>query len=767
MIKQDLPVLFIKNHEIFPFCETKLEFSDINLKKTISLAENVYDSCLIVIHQKVGDTLENLNNINVGILSKITFKIDMPNGNMRISLKGLKRAIISKIKEEDSVYEGEISILEKEDIDPIEEIAMSRKLKKSIDEYASLSDTNAFDFIKDIHDIDKLTDITVNLLDLEHNRKLKYLKEKRAIKRLEMLLDDIEYEKSIIKIEDDLDLTVNNELEKSQKEFYLKEKLNIIKEELGENESEYLELDEKIKKLDAPKGIKKRLQIELNRYKRCNSNSPEVGIIRNYIDILLNLPWNKSSKEVFDPVKVREALEATHFGLQETKERIIEHIMVRHSLDNNNLPILCLVGPPGVGKTSIAASIAEALNLKCVKISVGGVNDEAEIIGHRRTYVGAAPGKIMSSIQKIGVNNPVFIIDEVDKMTKDIKGDPASALLEVLDKEQNDRFVDHFIDEEFDLSKVMFILTANYLDKIPEELRDRMEIINISSYTEYEKIKIANNYIIPKLRNNYKIKEEEMNLDKKTLTNIIRCYTKESGVREFTRVLEKIFRKFLCFKIENKELIDPNTNLELYLGIRKYQINNNVLNSKGVMTGLAYTPFGGEIVKIETIAYPGKDEIKITGQVGDVMEESIKVALGYIKGNYKNFNLDIDYMNNNTIHMHLANNSIKKDGPSAGITIVTSMLSYLKNKEISNRISMSGEITLTGKILKVGGIKEKIIAAINNNVEIIFLPLQNKEEVEEIAYIYNNKLRVVFVSHYNEIYNILFSREINKKNETN
>ena len=755
MIKTNLPILFIKNHEIFPFCETKLEFSDINLKKTVSLAENIYDNCLVIIHQRNGDNLENLNNINVGILAKITLKIDMPNGNMRISLKGLNRVLINSIKEEDSVYEAGIQIIDKQELDPIEEIAMSRTLKKSLDEYIKLTDTNIFDDIKDIHDIDKLTDVVVNLLEVDHNRKLKYLKEKKVIKRLEMLLDDIEYEKSIISIEEELDLKVNHELNKSQKEFYLKEKLNIIKEELGENESEYLELEDKIKNLEAPKAIKKRLEIELNRYKSCNSNSPEIGIIRNYIDILLNLPWNKSSREFFDPESIRNSLEATHFGLSETKERIIEHIMVRHNSKNKNLPILCLVGPPGVGKTSIAISIADALKLKYIKISVGGVNDEAEIIGHRRTYVGAAPGKIMSSIAKIGVNNPVFIIDEVDKMTKDIKGDPASALLEVLDKEQNSKFVDHFIDEEFDLSKVMFILTANYLDKIPEELRDRMEIINISSYTEYEKIKIANNYIIPKLKKDYNL-TENIELDKKTLTRIIRNYTKESGVREFTRVIQKIFRKYICLKIENKKIINPNDNLEYYLGIVKYEDNINSLNSKGVITALAYTPYGGEIVKVETICYPGHDEIKMTGQVGDIMEESIKVAFGYVKGNYKTFNLDINYINNNTIHLHIPNNAIKKDGPSAGVAIVTSMLSFLKKKEISNKISMSGEITLTGKILKVGGIKEKIIAALNNNVEIIFLPLQNKEEVQEISYIYKNKLRIVFVSNYNEIYDILF-----------
>ena len=758
MMKTNLPVLFLKNHEIFPYCETKLEFNDVNFKKTISLAENIYDNCLVVIHQRQGEKPENLSNINVGIIAKINIKIDMPNGNMRISLKGLNRCIIQTIKEEDMVYEADVNIEEKEEIDPIQEIAMARTLRKSLENYIKVVDTNAFDNIRDIHDIDKLTDIIVNILELKHNRKLKYLKEINPVARLGMLLDDIEYELSISEIEQQIDLKVNKKIEDSQKEFYLKEKINTIKEELGENDNNEVDyLEEKIKKLDAPKAIKKRLETELNRFKSCNSNSPELGIIRNYIDVLLNLPWNKKSKEIFDVKKIRNTLESSHFGLDETKERIIEHIIVRNQTGTENLPILCLVGPPGVGKTSIAMSIAEALNLKCVKISVGGVNDEADIVGHRRTYVGAAPGKIISSISKIGVNNPVFIIDEVDKMTKDIKGDPASALLEVLDKGQNSKFVDHFIDEEFDLSKVMFILTANYIDKIPEELRDRMEIIEISSYTEYEKIKIAENYIIPKLEKEYKT--NDIKLDKKTLINIIRLYTKESGVRELTRVLSKIYRKYVCLKLEDKSIINPNGDLKYYLDIPKYSINSNTLNSRGIMTGLAYTPFGGEIVKVETLAYPGKQDIKITGQVGDIMDESINVALGYLKGNYKNFNLDIDFLNNNTMHIHIPNNGIKKDGPSAGITIVTSILSYLKNKEISNKISMSGEITLTGKILKVGGIKEKIIAAINNNVELVFLPLENKEEVLNISYIYKNKLRVVFVSNYSEIYNILFTNK--------
>lgn len=757
MIKTNLPVIFIRNHEIFPYCETKLEFFDINFKKTISLAESYFDNCVFVIHQKSNDNLENLNTINLGIIAKIKLKIDMPNGNMRIVLKGLKRAIVHNIKEEDKIYEAVVSVVSKEEIDPIEEIAMSRTLYKELDSYIKISNSNQFDSIKDIHNINKLTDVVVNLLPLSHNRKLKYLKEISSVKRLKMLLDDIEYEMSILEIEKDLDLKVNKKIEDSQKEFYLKEKINIIKEELHENADDEISiLENKIKNLNAPKGIKKRLGIEINRYKSCNSNSPELGIIRNYIDVLLNLPWNKSSEEIFDVSKIKEVMENTHFGLDETKDRILEHIMVKHHTNQKNVPILCLVGPPGVGKTSIATSIAEALGLKCVKISVGGVNDEAEIIGHRRTYVGAAPGKIMSSIQKIGVNNPVFIIDEVDKLTKDIKGDPASALLEVLDKGQNNRFVDHFIDEEFDLSKVMFILTANYIDNIPNELKDRMEIIEIGSYTEYEKIKIARNYIIPKLENDYMLNEEEINLTNKTITNIIRYYTKESGVRELERVIGKIYRKYICNKLENKKRIDPNKNLELLVGIRKYQDNINTTNEIGVTTGLSYTSSGGDIVKIETISYPGTG-IKTTGLLGEVMEESINVAFAYLKGMYQTFDLDINYLNSNTFHIHIPSNAIKKDGPSAGVTIATSILSNLKRIIVPNTISMSGEITLTGKVLKIGGVKEKIIAAINNNIEILYMPISNKEEIEELDYLYKNKLKIIFVSNYQEIYNELFA----------
>ena len=758
MIKTNLPVLFIKNHEIFPFSETKLEFTDINIKKTISLAESYFDNCVFVIHQKTNDNLENINTINIGIIAKIKLKIDMPNGNMRISLKGLKRAIVHDIKEEDKLYEASVSIISKEEIDPIEEIAMSRTLYKSLDNYIKSTNTTLFDTIKDIHNINKLTDVVVSLLPLNHNRKLKYLKEISSVERLKMLLDDLEYEISIIDIEKQIDLKVNKQIEESQKEFYLKEKIKVIKEELHENDlDEITILENKIKSLNAPKGIKKRLEIEVNRFKSCNSNSPEVGIIRNYIDILLNLPWNKSSEENFDLEKIKSVLENTHFGLNETKDRILEHIMVKHHTNQKNVPTLCLVGPPGVGKTSIASSIADALNLKCVKISVGGVNDEAEIIGHRRTYVGAAPGKIMSSIQKIGVNNPVFIIDEVDKMTKDIKGDPASALLEVLDKGQNNRFVDHFIDEEFDLSNVMFILTANYLDKIPDELKDRMEIIEFGSYTEYEKIKIAKNHIIPRLQEEYNLTNDDVNLTSKTLTNIIRYYTKESGVRELERIIRKIYRKYVCNKLENKKKIDPNKNLEAIVGIHKYQINTNTSNSKGVVTGLSYTPYGGDIVKIEVISYPGKNNIKVTGSVGDVMEESINVAFDFLKGNYKEFGLDIDFINFNNFHIHIPSNAIKKDGPSAGITIATAILSYLKDITISNTISMSGEITLTGKVLKIGGVKEKIIAALNNNIETIYMPSLNKEEVIELEYIYKDKLKINYVDNYQEIYQDLFA----------
>ena len=758
MIKTNLPMLFIKNHEIFPYTETKLEFADTSFKQTISLAESCFDSCLFIIHQKQTDNLEVKNNINIGIVARIKFKIDMPNGNMRIVLKGLKRAIVHDIKEEDMMYEASISMTSTEEIDPIEEIAMSRTLYKSLDSYIKLTNDDSFENIKEIHNINKLTDLVVSLLPLTHNRKLKYLKEISSVKRLKMLLDDLEYEKSIINIEQDIDIKVNKKLEDSQKEFYLKEKLATIKEELHLDDTDEISLiQKKIKELDAPKGIKKRLEIETNRYKSCNSNSPEIGIIRNYIDILLNLPWNKSSLEETNLDNVKQVLENNHFGLKEAKQRILEYIMVRSfSGDTINVPTLCLVGPPGVGKTSLALSIAKALNRRWVKISVGGVNDEAEIIGHRRTYVGAAPGKIMSSIQKIGVNNPVFIIDEVDKMTKDIKGDPASALLEVLDKGLNNRFVDHFIDEEFDLSKVMFILTANYLDKIPTELRDRMEIIELGSYTEYDKIKIARDHILPNMLEEYKINPDELSLTNKTITTIIRNYTEESGVRELERIIRKICRKYVCNKIDGKRKIDPNKNLENILGISKYLVNKNLDNKVGVVTGLSYTPYGGDIVKIEVVSYPGSGNIKITGLIGEIMQESIEVAFGYIKSKYKEFELDKNDLLKKDFQIHVPSGAVKKDGPSAGITIATAILSHLKEKVIPKNISMSGEITLTGNILKVGGLKEKLIAAINNEVTKIYLPILNQEEILELDYLYKDKIEIKFISSYEEIYEDLF-----------
>lgn len=757
MNKTDLPIIFIRNHEIFPFCETKLEFDDINIKKTVSLSESCFDSCVLIIHQKENDNFESLKNINVGIVARIKFKIDMPNGMMRIVLKGLKRAIIHEIKDEDGVYEASISLTPKEEIDPIEEIAMSRALFKSLENYFTLTNNTMFNTIKEIHNINKLTDIVVNLLTLPHNRKLKYLKEIYSVKRLKMLLDDIEYETSILNLEKQIDIKVNKKIDDSQKEFYLKEKLEVIKKELLlENDDEISLLEKKANDLDCPKNIKKRLEIEINRYKSCNSNSPEIGIIRNYIDILLNLPWNKQSVDNSDLNQIKNELKNTHFGLEEAKTRILEHVMIKKYTNSKSNPILCLVGPPGVGKTSIALSIAKALNRKCIKISVGGVNDEAEIIGHRRTYVGAAPGKIMSSIQKIGVNNPVFIIDEVDKMTKDIKGDPASALLEVLDNGQNNRFVDHFIDEEFDLSNVMFILTANYIEKIPSELKDRMEVIELGSYTEYEKIKIAKNYIIPKLLKEYNLQDKEIHLTSKTITNIIRHYTRENGVRELERKITKICRNYICEKIDNKKITDPNTKLENILGIYKYQLNINKVNNFGVLTGLSYSQYGGDIVKIEVSSTVGKGLVKITGSIGKVMNESINVSLAYIKCHHSLFELDIKKLNNLDFYIHVPFNSIKKDGPSAGITITTAILSHLTKKVISNDISMSGEITLTGNVLKIGGLKEKLILAINNNIKKIYLPKDNENELKELEYLYKNKLDIILVSNYQEIYDDLF-----------
>ena len=477
---------------------------------------------------------------------------------------------------------------------------------------------------------------------------------------------------------------------------------------------------------------------------------------------MLNLPWNKFTKDTDDLNKVKNILDSSHYALTEAKERIIEYLAVKQNTNNLKSPIICLVGPPGVGKTSLALSIAKSLNRNTAKISVGGINDEAEIVGHRRTYIGANPGRIIQGIRKAGTANPVFIIDEIDKMTKDIKGDPASSLLEVLDPEQNSKFSDHYIEEEFDLSKVMFIATANYVEQIPYELKDRLEIINISSYTEYEKLDIAKNHLIPRALEEHGLTPLQVQITDEAIMLLIRNYTKEAGVRELGRMISSLFRK-----IVKKILLDKNKvfyNIDFFvveelLGKKKYlYTETSEVDEVGVVNGMAYTVFGGDILPIEATLFKGSGNLILTGSLGEVMQESCHIALDYIKSNMDKFNIDNKILLENDVHIHVPEGAVNKDGPSAGVTITSALISLLLNKKVSRDVAMTGEITLRGRVLGIGGLKEKVIGAHRANIKKIFIPLENESDLEEIPKEIKNDIEFIRVSNYSDIYNYIFKR---------
>lgn len=741
MKKYNLPAILLRGLVLLPHNTMKLEFDENNVgNSVIDMSELFHDNHILVVSDYTKDQIPN-----IGVVCKIVNKIKLPNGNTRMDIEGLRRVEVVEylnITKTKDPLESIVCEIEKKDIKDKEE-AILNKLNKELREYVRnipYSSNSVLNQIASITSLEEYTDVVAPTLNTSMEKLSEYLKATDVLERSEMLLKDIYKESEMFKIERNIDLKVKRELDDSQKEFLLREKIKLIKEELGDTskEDEIEVLRNRIDELDCKEAIKERLHLELNRYESCVSASPEVNIIRDYIEWLLTLPWNTLTKDNDNLKDVRKQLDASHYGLDKVKERIIEHLAVAKVTQNINGTILCLVGPPGVGKTSLAYSIASSMNRNFVKMAVGGVRDESEILGHRRTYVGASPGRIIRCMKQAKSCNPVFLIDEVDKMSSDYKGDPTSSLLSVLDPEQNKYFSDNYIEEEFDLSHVMFILTANYLENIPEPLMDRLEIIHLSGYTEYEKLDIAQKHLLPKICKQNGFNLQHLTINEEVILTIIRKYTKEAGVRELERQLSKIIRKIVTQMVVNNihmnKVIVSLDVLEKYLGKPLYHFGKAAQKSQvGVVNGLAYTNYGGDLLPIEVTFYQGTGKLVLTGSLGEVMKESANIALSYIKANYQKFGIKYDQLLKNDIHIHVPEGAIPKEGPSAGIALTLALVSAFTNQKIPKDIALTGEITLRGNVLAIGGLKEKSIGALRGNVKKIFIPFDNKRDLEDIS----------------------------------
>ena len=775
MVKTNLPVILLRGAVLLPYCEFRLELNNDIDKHILKLSEDFHDKHILIVSPS--NPLEEVIDIDslpkIGTVAKINMKMEL--GNItRIMLEGVNRVKVEEYVnygENDSVLNAVITSTTQFAMSPLDETALIRKLNRRVETYVSKVpniSNGILSQISNVNSISKISDIVANYLLIEFERKLEYLNTINPYKRVIMLFEDIKTEEEIVELDKKIDLKLKEALDNSQKEYVLREKIRLIKEELGDinlKENDVEILKDKISKLKCNSKVKDKLYSELKKYEMMNSNSPEVSVVRNYIDLMLSLPWNTLSKENKNLRLVKERLDNTHYGLDNVKERIIEFLAVKELSNDLKTPIICLVGPPGVGKTTLARSIAESIDRKFVKISVGGVNDEAEIIGHRRTYIGSSPGKIISAMKKCKVNNPVFLIDEIDKMTKDVKGDPASTLLEVLDPEQNKYFTDSYVEEEYDLSHVMFILTANYLYQIPEALRDRLEIIEINGYTEYEKLDIAKKHLITRLLKEHGLDDKNVSISDNALMMIIRNYTKEAGVRELERCISKIFRKIAKEIVVNDASIKKykitEKNLIEYLGKKKFlyeELDKN--DESGIANGLAYTEYGGVLLPIEVTYYKGKGALILTGSLGNVMKESAEIALSYIKSHYDEFGINYKLLTDSDIHIHVPEGAVPKDGPSAGITLTSALISAFTNKPIDKSIGMTGEITLRGTVLPIGGLKEKTMGAHRSGIKKILIPSKNECDLEEIPSEIKKDIKFVLVNNYEDVYKEIYKKEV-------
>jgi ATP-dependent Lon protease len=756
-----IPLLPLRGILVYP---TMVLHLDVGRSKSVQALERVMvndHNILLATQREIAIDEPSENEIyTIGTLAKVKQMLKLPNGTIRVLVEGLQRARVERFLDNEEFFEVEMTLIEDETSSDAEEQALMRNVLLQFDQYIKLSKKISAETLASVADIiepGRLADVVASHLPLKIVQKQEILETISVKERLAGLIEILNNEKEVLGLEKKIGQRVKKSMERTQKEYYLREQMKAIQKELGDKEGKESELEifkERIEQANMPKPIEEKAYKELDRYEKMPATSAESSVIRNYLEWLINLPWYKETTDVLDINRTETILNEDHYGLEKVKERVLEYLAVQQLTNQLKGPILCLAGPPGVGKTSLARSIARSLDRNFVRISLGGVRDEAEIRGHRRTYVGAMPGRLIQGMKKAGTINPVFLLDEIDKMANDFRGDPSSALLEVLDPEQNNTFSDHFIEEPYDLSKVMFITTANNVGTIPGPLLDRMEIIHIPGYTEVEKLHIAKDYLLPKQLKDHGLDKGKLQVKDDAILKVIRYYTREAGVRNLERQMATLCRKAAKIIVSNekKRVVVTTNTIEQMLGKPKFRYGiAEEEDQVGAATGLAYTSAGGDTLSIEVSLAPGKGKLTLTGKLGDVMKESAQAAFSYIRSRSAELNIDPTFNETNDIHIHVPEGATPKDGPSAGITMATALISALTGRAVRKEVGMTGEITLRGRVLPIGGLKEKSMSAHRAGLKIIILPKDNEKDIDDIPESVRKDLTFIPVSHLDEV----------------
>ena len=761
-INKSIPLIPLRGLTIFP--DMVIHF-DAGREKSVKAVEKAMENSeYIFLAAQKDERKENPEQADIskiGTVSKIKQLIKLPNNTIRVLVEGVKKGIIKEFLDNEDYFEVVIEEINEEyPKDDAEIEAHFKMLKKTFITFVKLlgDESNEMPLnIENEDDISEFTNMVSGYLPIEYRKKQELLETLDINKRIEKLLVIIENEIKVVRVQRKLASKVKKSADDSQKEFYLREQLKFIQEELGEDFDEAKELNELREKINSskmPKLAKEKCLEELKRLKSISMATSEGNSIKTYLDWVLDIPWGKYTRESVDIEKVEKILNEEHYGLEDVKERILEYLSVKKISGSSKGPILCLVGPPGVGKTSIASSIAKAINRKYVRMSLGGMSDEAEIRGHRRTYVAAIPGRIIYGLKEAKSMNPLMLLDEIDKLSSNYKGNPADALLEVLDSEQNKTFRDNFIELPTDLSKVLFITTANSLETIPRPLLDRMEVVEVSGYTYEEKFHIAKEHLIKKIFKQYSLPMDKVNITDEAIKFIIDGYTRESGVRDLERKLSSLIRKSMAYILKNKkeEILIDEAMVEELMGKRIFTFDKSKNEDKvGVVTGMAWTAYGGDTLPVETVTMPGNGKLQLTGQLGDVMQESAKTAYSYVRANAKKFGIDEDFYKKKDIHIHAPEGAVPKDGPSAGVTMVTALVSALTGKKVKGNVAMTGEVTLTGQVLPIGGLKEKSLAAYRYGIDTIIIPKENEKDIEKIPDSIKNNIKIILAKKVDEV----------------